>query len=544
MTDQQNTFLQLLSDVYPFSDLDTATLNLVLPYIERCRVPAGTRLFEAGEESEALYFILSGNVELYLPAKGKNKAIRIQNLAQYDHFGDDVILNRPRHTIALARTNLLLIKLSRENIRRISSQSSIINRIFNMFAVTYKNYCRTQFPWRQPAETAYLVMRPHPFFLWVKLIPNSLISLAIFSGLLFMAFTSRVSFIWIVLALLALSLGILFGVWESFAWANDYFSLTKDRVLIQKLQIGVFENRHETPMSAILSAGLDTSFLGRILGFGTVTARAYTGNLAIRHISDPDLVFSYLEYRRKCMLSDQRRQEKETMQVMLEKRMHPDQPTRPSPQIANDSPSHVDYYGDSLSDLLARFFTLRLEKDGAVIYRTHWWILLKKLFFPNLILLLAVVVTIARLLNLFALSALLVYAAALIVAVAGWLWWFYEYYDWRNDVYIIAADQLVDVNQHPLGSMDKRSAPVKNIQTVEYKRNGIIGMALNFGTVMIQIGNEELTFDDVYNPSAVQMEIFNRFREFNEHSRKMDQGRMTEWFNTYDRLRHDHENEP
>jgi hypothetical protein len=432
----------------------------------------------------------------------------------------------------------LLIKISRENLERVSSQSSIIKRIFHLFADTYVNYCKTQFPWRQPSETVYLVMRPHGYFLWVKLIPNIVIALAIFSGLLYLAFTAKASFIWIVLAGLALALGILFGIWESLAWKNDYFSLTKDRVLTQKLQIGLFENRHETPMSAILSAGLDTSFLGRLLGFGTVTARAYTGNMEIKHITDPDLVYSYLEYRRKCILSEQRRQEKETMHAMLEKRMHPERTVGQPFQANNEVPTHVDYYSDSFSDLLARLFTLRLEKDGAVIYHTHWWILFKMLFFPNLILLLVVGTTLARLLDLFSLNAVLVYSLALALAIIGWLWWFYQYYDWRNDIYIITADQLVDVNQHPLGSQDKRSAPIKNIQTVEYKRNGIIGMALNFGTVKIQIGNEELTFDDVYNPSAIQMEIFNRFREFNEHARKMDQGRMTEWFSTYDGLRH------
>jgi hypothetical protein len=96
----------------------------------------------------------------------------------------------------------------------------------------------------------------------------------------------------------------------------------------------------------------------------------------------------------------------------------------------------------------------------------------------------------------------------------------------------------VDINRHPLGSEEKRTAPVKNIQTVEYKRNGIIALTLNFGTVRIQIGNEELTFDYVYNPSVVQMEIFNHLREFNEHAKHLEQKRMVDWISTYDGIRH------
>ena len=55
----------------------------------------------------------------------------------------------------------------------------------------------------------------------------------------------------------------------------------------------------------------------------------------------------------------------------------------------------------------------------------------------------------------------------------------------------------------------------------------------------IQIGNEELTFDNVYKPSEVQIEIFNHLREYNEHVRKLDKKRMVDWISTYDDIRQD-----
>ena len=542
MPETQSTYLQALKNIYPFSDLDEASFGLILPFFQRIQVKAGSLIFSPGEEARNFYFILSGKVELFLPEKGGTQ--KLQVLEAYDHFGEDTLLNRRYHTAAIAKTPVWLVKITREHIEQVCRESSIIKRTFQIFAVTYKNLCKSQFKWRQPAETVYLLLRRHPFFLWVKLIPLVFISLLAFSGLLLAAFTTRNPIMWIVLASFVLLFGFVICLWEIFAWLNEYFILTKDRVLVQKLLIGVFDSRQETPMNAILSVGLNTSFMGRLIGYGAVTARAYTGNLEINRLPGPDLVYPYLEYRRKCILADQHRQEKEAMTSLLENRFYPERTreTRPA-QPEAVPPAAVNYYADSFSDLLARFFTLRLEKDGAVIYRTHWWILLKKLFLPTLLLILVVVTAFARFASLFAVDAVLVYIFAIIAALIGWGWWFYEYFDWRNDVYIITTDQLVDVNRRPLGLEDKKSAPIKNIQTVEYQRSGIIGMTLNFGTVKIQIGNEELTFDNVYNPSAIQIEIFNHLHEFTEHSRKMEQKRMAEWFSTYDGIRHEGENE-
>jgi len=199
----------------------------------------------------------------------------------------------------------------------------------------------------------------------------------------------------------------------------------------------------------------------------------------------------------------------------------------------------VNYFTGTFSDWLAKFFSLRTEKEGAVIYRTHWWILLKKTILPVLFLLLVLGVVLAGLIGAIKAASSLIYSLAIISAFIGLGWWLYNYFDWRNDVYIINGDQLEDVNRRPLGSEEKRTAPVKNIQTVEYKRNGIISLVLNFGTVRIQIGNEELTFDNVYKPSMVQIEIFNHLRQFNEQTRKLDQKRMVDWISTYDGIRRD-----
>lgn len=95
----------------------------------------------------------------------------------------------------------------------------------------------------------------------------------------------------------------------------------------------------------------------------------------------------------------------------------------------------------------------------------------------------------------------------------------------------------MDVSRKPLGYEDRRSAPVKNIQSVEFKRKGLIGLLLNYGTVRIQIGNEELTFDDVYAPSQIQAEVYLQLKKYQDEQRREEGQRMADWITTYDHIK-------
>ena len=94
-------------------------------------------------------------------------------------------------------------------------------------------------------------------------------------------------------------------------------------------------------------------------------------------------------------------------------------------------------------------------------------------------------------------------------------------------MYIIAEDQIIDIYKKPLGTEQRRTAQIKNILSVEFERIGFIGLIFNFGTVYIRVGEEEFTFDNVFNPSLVQREIFQRLAEKTRNERQS--GRMTQW---------------
>lgn len=529
---------QLISGIFPFSELDVRAQAALAPLVERESYAAGTTIYQQNSPVRAVYFLLSGQVEV--SQKQKKTTRVLAQLGPGDHFGEDATGGSGiAQTQAVCATRVILLKIPRANLVRVYEYAPILKRVFALFYRTYHLLCRLDLPWRQPQETVYLLTRRTRFILWTRVIPLVLVFLVVFSGLLYWSFiASFASVLWLVLSFLVLGIGLFLTGWSALEWSNDYFILTRDRVLMQRMLIGLFDSRQETPMTAVLSTGLDRSFLGRVVGFGAVTARAYTGDLRLPNLPDPDLIFALLEHRRRDMLKEQKRQEQEGMQsLLLDRLKNVDQRvTQPLP-VRREAQTQVNYYSGDFFDLLAKFFNLRIEKDGAVIYRTHWWMLVKKTFLPCLFLLADVLMVILRVLDIYTFNGTAVYLLAIVGALIGWGWWLYQYYDWHNDVYIVSADQLMDVNRKPLGHEDKRSAPIKNIQTVEFERKGIIALLLNFGTVGIKIGNEEFTFDNVYNPSAIQTEIFNRFREGAEHSRKMEQNRIADYISIYDNLR-------
>ncbi|MFW5714419.1 MAG: hypothetical protein ACOCYU_07095, partial [Brevefilum sp.] len=108
-----------------------------------------------------------------------------------------------------------------------------------------------------------------------------------------------------------------------------------------------------------------------------------------------------------------------------------------------------------------------------------------------------------------------------------------------NDIFKVTLEQIIDLDRKPLGKVRRRSAPLENVLSIEYERQGFWGFLFNFGTVTIIVGNMHLTFDHVYNPSEVQQDIFYRMGERLEHLRQFEidseRERVSEWISSYHR---------
>ena len=191
-----------------------------------------------------------------------------------------------------------------------------------------------------------------------------------------------------------------------------------------------------------------------------------------------------------------------------------------------------------LMEFLSTLFGLRTETNGVIIYRTHWFILFKKVIWSSLALLLLFLVFVYSIFEFYpSINFDIILFVQLGIGLILFLWWLYQYWDWRNDRYMVTDDQLIDLYKKPLGQEQRRSAPIKNIQTVEFERLGLISLILNFGTVFIRVGDTTFTFDYVYKPSEAQQDIFEKYQQFNQKQKKREKealrDEVAEWIEIY-----------
>ena len=103
------------------------------------------------------------------------------------------------------------------------------------------------------------------------------------------------------------------------------------------------------------------------------------------------------------------------------------------------------------------------------------------------------------------------------------------------------------MTRKPFGTEDRKAAPLENILSTENRRNGILGMLLNFGTVYIMVGGAQFNFDDVADPPSVQQDIVQRqqgrLQKKKDTETSAERERMSEWLAMYHRTMDDVERE-
>jgi hypothetical protein len=110
--------------------------------------------------------------------------------------------------------------------------------------------------------------------------------------------------------------------------------------------------------------------------------------------------------------------------------------------------------------------------------------------------------------------------------------------DWSNDIFQVTPEQILDIDKTPLGQVTSDIASLDNILSIEYKRIGILALLFNYGTVYITVGGgRQMSFENVFNPSAVQEDIerrrVERINKKEQETVKAERERTADWFAAY-----------
>jgi hypothetical protein len=217
-----------------------------------------------------------------------------------------------------------------------------------------------------------------------------------------------------------------------------------------------------------------------------------------------------------------------------------DQQWRPKPlPTPHLSPRH-DGRGLNPFRFLVDIFKVRIEQDGMVTYRKHWLLLLKRIWLPSLAVLALLALLVGRLAGVLPYFSILTFLLIWFVfALMAAIWWLYEYVDWRNDIYQVTEEHIVDIYRKPLGELDKKTAPLENILSLHHEQTGLIRLILNYGDVVAMVGTARFTFDGVFNPAEVVQDIFlrmnSRKRRVREVEAARERDRVADWLAAYHR---------
>ena len=99
--DSEKERLKLLAGMPVFGGLNAPTLELVAGLAQAVAVESGAHFFREGDETQAMYVLQSGQVEIYKTWQGASKVLRCMETG--DCFGEMALIDLfPRNASALA----------------------------------------------------------------------------------------------------------------------------------------------------------------------------------------------------------------------------------------------------------------------------------------------------------------------------------------------------------------------------------------------------------------------------------------------------------
>lgn len=538
---ENNETLRLLKSLHIFSRLNDELLLRLISAASQVSVKSGETVVEQGGSQAGFCIILSG--EAYVLHSRGGEEIQVARLVSGDYFGVEEYLSGRSSPVSIqAASPMRLLQIPYDVFHAfLQNQPQVINGL-RLALVTRRMLRGISINWLRPGEEVYFLGRRHKFFLYRSLIVPLILTGLGFGGLIMLYGLSVDSLLAYIGAGGLGGVALVWTGWNILDWSNDHFLVTSQRVVWLERVAGVYDSRQEAPLGTLLSVGVQTGQAGRILGYGDVNVRTYTGSIIFKHVPHPDDVAALIEEHWFRARSASQQEEVQAMGQAIRQRLGVSDPGEGEPAPAEEQPAVEPFIEPgTVTRAFSSLFRMRYEEGPVITYRKHWFVLIRTTWKPFAWCLAGAVLAGARLgglINFLSLKAFLVVDGIFFLAM--FLWYLYRYLDWHNDIYQVTPDQIVDLDKKPFGREEKRAAPIDNILSIQYERLGLVGIIFNFGTVTINVGIAQFTFDYVFNPQQVQKDLFNRMEERaalkKREELRAERERVSDWFATYDEI--------
>jgi hypothetical protein len=515
---------------------------------------AGDVILETEQPAENFYIIYSGKVDITREDKGQKHS----RFSRGDYFGVDVFFDdEKRNTKVTAKTDVLLLTLPKNVMDEIPGAIDFMRNQLEAFLACRELLEKVNFDWIENDEAIYFVVNKHPILFWQRAVLPILLVLGspfvIFFGMWYGAFIP------LIFSGLAFIIGGLWLLWNYLDWGNDYYIVTNQRVIWLEKIIGIFDSRQEAHLGEVKSVDVNTDVMVQsVFDYGHINVNTIFGSIALNYTPWPRQAHLLIEELWQRSKVDEQRRAKDRLHQAIrdqireahaisERRRSPSFTSAPAAVQASASPAAAKRFNPikiqkkkKKKKKKAKLFTLRYEEGSEIIYRKHIVVLFTKAGMPALMALVLSVYFLVQLVLFFTGGKSLPISYILLVglgAIGAFGWMAYQYADWSNDIFKVSENKIFDIDRKPFGDVQSRSSELKNIESTEYRREGLFSVFFNYGTVYIHIGSEEFEFEDVLDPAAVQQDINHRYKAIQERARlsqeKKERDDMIKWLVAY-----------
>jgi hypothetical protein len=556
MPGNQQQLIAILQKLSLFAGLNDDQLEQVASYIHPLNMKEGDTLHLEGKKCP-FFIVVSGKLRFTSIKKGIE--VGSYSLREGDFCGADVVLRGKPQTFNLSASQpAILFSIQVDALRLLVNAIPLLTKNIKKQVAWYTLIHSKPFAWLGEEETIKVICRKHPAYLLVLELGPLLASWA---GLLVILFASqlattsfRVVAGWFGAGVVAAS--CLWAIWRFYDWGNDYYILTDERIVWLERTVAVYDSRQEAPLVAIKSGETKSGLIGRWLGYGDLITETFMGQIFFRHIGNPAQIKSLVDSEHRLALERQMSTDIHAIEGKIREKIEPSQaatvPVNVNDQVMETQPNtssrqETQFLPEKMSfwqSFLARF-QMRREVNGVITYRKHFYILFRMTLVSAGCTLAAIFATgllyawrVQGLISLWTPGMILLAGVGL--TISAFLWWLYKFIDWSNDIYRLTPEKIIDSERKPLGDEITKSAPLENIIGLDYERLGFLGVVLNFGNVMINIGTEnKFIFYGIHNPARAQRDIFNYMFERRRKKLKSDtmqeQERVSNYIAAYHR---------
>ena len=549
-----------IENIHIFRGISDTALFDISESLQDKRVNAGDVILNADEKAGSFYIIYSGKIKV-LREKGQPE----QLLVRGDYFGVDALLaDEERGSKLVAKSKALLLELPAEAITTISDSLDYVRSRLKLFLECRAKAKMIHFDWIEPDEVIYYVQNKH-HFLFLQRLPIP--ALLILQGPFVLFFGMWVgAIIPLIFGSVGFVVGLIWLLWNWVDWRNDYYIITSHRVVWVEKIVGIFDSRQEAHLREVNSVSVKTDVIMQsMFDYGHVSVKTIFGGIDLLYVPAPQLAHILLEelWRRaqdeeKQEATDRLHQaiinEIKAAQAVNTKKRPFAAPQSSAPAFTAPPPPKK-----TLRDFLprirfnafnrkpkpkkkAQIFNLRYEEKGEVVYRKHIMVLIQQAGVPALVALFLFGMFFYQLFLFFFVKDAAVFSISFIILLAvggigaiGWM--IYQYVDWSNDIFKISSDKVFDIDRKPFGDVQSRSAPIENMESLEYQKTGLLSVFFNYGTVYMHIGDAEFEFENVLDPAAVLQDINHRIKAIQEYKKeaqaKRERDDMVKWLVAY-----------